>query len=558
MQTEADFMDLIHWDVGFALKKMNEQIDEGLYKRLVISADRPLFQISGLKGYLERTSIANLARVRDIYKKACTVVALHNSDFKVLENDITHELSHSFVLPGGGFLQINCAMECIEIRNKDIFNTIPAKDNYDHFFEEHPNFSIYSSQEFANACSQVLNILSAFFPQIGSPSVNTMTNEEKFLCLLLLKTKNNPKYGFDPAILARLIGLPTADLPILIFQLSEGDYLNTRQGFGNSLVITSKGIQLARALLAHNRIKVVKFFSAKYLSPTNVAEQSVIFYYHVIVPDQSEANYSITMHATDVVAGTWNLSFAADRPGEQLLLLHAKDHIARKLLQGDLQQHEDVEIRARDLRSLPQYTAQDLIPVKDAEFLVELPQRTVEQLPRSLTVEQTAEELGGWILKTRTTINALFKAKYKEELFLHPDIKNILDLHKEVTHEEAFYTRVVSLATTVGDLNLPILRKLTNPPNNQVRSISLLSDFVQTLTTDATDIIRPMRNITTIRNAYPSHKDKKETIDAYREMGITPPVVYYSDSWKLILTAYWKALESLRDLFLQKLGEPSP
>jgi len=60
-----------------------------------------------------------------------------------------------------------------------------------------------------------------------------------------------------------------------------------------------------------------------------------------------------------------------------------------------------------------------------------------------------------------------------------------------------------------------------------------------------------MRNIITIRNAYPTHKDKKDTIDAYRELGITPPVIQYSEAWRLILTAYWKALDALKDLFLQ-------
>jgi hypothetical protein len=151
----------------------------------------------------------------------------------------------------------------------------------------------------------------------------------------------------------------------------------------------------------------------------------------------------------------------------------------------------------------------------------------------------------------------LFKAKYKEELFLHPEIQNILDLHKEVDTEEAFYTRIASLATTVGDMNLIILRKVANPIDNQVRSVSLLSLFIHSLTTDSAAIIQPMKNIIIIRNAYPNHKDKKETIDAYRELGITPPVIHYSEAWRLILYAYWQALDALKELFLQKLEPPT-
>ncbi len=235
------------------------------------------------------------------------------------------------------------------------------------------------------------------------------------------------------------------------------------------------------------------------------------------------------MTVTDIVAGTWDMSFASGQPGEQLLLLHARDHIARRLLRGDLKQHEEFDLSAQDLSYLPKYTLEDLVPVRVAEFLVEKPQPA-----RPAATEHSTDSLGGWILKTRTTINTLFKSVYNEDLFLHSDIQNMLDLYKEAATEEAFYTRVASLGTTVGDLNLPILRALTNPPDKQVRSISLLSIFIETLGADPVPIVRPMRNLVTLRNAFPMHKDTKETIGAYRDLGIIPPVTQYAEAWNVL------------------------
>ncbi len=283
-------MDLIHWDVGFALKKLTEQVDKGRFKRLVISADRELFPVSGLRSYLERTTIANLARVRDIYQKALKIVDLYNFEFKSLEKTMPTDICYSFLLPGGGYLQINSEIECIEIRGKEIIYTIPTKENFDHFFEEHPAYSLYSGDKFAHSCSVILNMLSAFYPQVVIPSEKQMTPEEAMLCLLFVKTKNDPKRGADPAILLTLAGLPATERRLLLFQLSEGGYITTGKGFGNNVVITGKGVKLARSVLMTRQIMIVRFSSAKYLSPTDVAGHSVVYYYYVIIPDEQEAN----------------------------------------------------------------------------------------------------------------------------------------------------------------------------------------------------------------------------------------------------------------------------
>lgn len=559
----SDSMDYIHWDVGFALKKMAEQLQEGQFKRLIISADRSIFDLAVVRGYLERTHIENFARLQDIYNKAEQILNWHNHALENLD-PAAAGVVHSFNLPYGGFLQISSPIECIAIHGKNVMTGSSTQAAYDRFFEEHPVFKLYSSREFARACDDLLNILSAYYPQLAGTGVShsavrtagsnnlssiipSMPSDEQFICMLYHKTIHSSYKDYPPALIGKLIAVAAKEVRSILIRLAGLNWVDTAQGYGDNVAITAQGIQAGHDLLMRYKVIVIRFTSARYLEPTSRAEHRVLFVYEIVGTDQQEIDHTLAAVVSDVLAATWGVPFGDDKLGERLLLLHAKDYIRRKLVQGTLQQQEEMEILAKDLSVLPVYTAAETVSVQQAEFLV------IPALPAPVP-EHTAEELGTWIVKTRTMINTLFKKKHKESLLKDPETQNLLDLHREALDDNAYYRRVSSLGTTLEGMNVGILRQLTNIMDPEIKSIGLLEVFLKTLTPDTDAIIKPMRKLKVLRNAYPAHKDTPETIDAYGYFSIKLPITDYAGSWRLLLNHYWMTLEKMYAMFLDKWG----
>jgi hypothetical protein len=372
-----------------------------------------------------------------------------------------------------------------------------------------------------------------------------MERTDRFLVTLYLKSKRNPSKGYNPGAIGKLLEIPSSDLHAIQYELAEKRLIRTDQGYGDSIVIAGEGIDSARALLIQTNVTIISFTSAVYTPPASRMEYAITYYLQVIIPNVSEANYSITVSVSDIVAQTWGLSFEKGGTGEKLLLLYARDRIAEKVLAGTLDQHEQLDIMMRDLANLPKYNPTDAVTTAEALYIIDRP-----EIQSPLTAEGHSAEQ---IVKTRKAINILFKKQYGEELFLPIQEENAGDLYRHANNAADFAVRSQSLGTIVGQMNNDLLRNLTGNKNEEVKSIGLLKQFLGESTADTAEIIKIFRELIHVRNGYPAHTDNMDALKAHHYFGLSFPVVDYSRSWKGLLSHYLKALQKLNEFLLQKI-----
>lgn len=156
----AEIIDFIWWDVDFALKELNNQLVNKKYRFLFVQSNRPLFDISKFRYYLETTEIKNQARLQEIYNSCLKVVEIHNQEiFEIQNPESTDENVRDFYLKDR-ILKIAIPYDCIKINGKQI--SFVHENAQDVFFTK--NFTRYASDNFARNCAQILNDLSAFIP----------------------------------------------------------------------------------------------------------------------------------------------------------------------------------------------------------------------------------------------------------------------------------------------------------------------------------------------------------------------------------------------------------
>ncbi len=165
---------LIHFDVCFALRKLEGQVKEKQLKILLIRSERKLFDTDMLKKYLSEVSIQNTFLLKDVISKSYKVIKLNNEDFSELE-ELERENSENFGFstPVGenGFFSTSTPFECITIENKEIFYAINNEIGYKDFFEK-GNFETFRSQHFAEKCGILINLITSAYPGLKtSPSI---------------------------------------------------------------------------------------------------------------------------------------------------------------------------------------------------------------------------------------------------------------------------------------------------------------------------------------------------------------------------------------------------
>lgn len=557
-QPEYTALDLIHWDVCFALKKMQEQVNNGTYKRLLISSDRPFLNVAAATTYLETVQIANHSRLRDLTQKTETIINLHNEEFQALENGMGDQnVGYAFDTAGGGFLSISCEIECLYIRGKDVSTVIAHGDNYKDFALNN-YFEIYSSQEFAHRCSALNNVITAFFSEedlnhsIRSQSQSNMQIqhplsdiEEYYLATLYHKTKDNPAAGARGDTIAQTVGLKPSDAAPLLYQLMESGYLKSVPG-AKRVALSGLGMRIAQEILKDLQTIVVTVLDGHAIPIESVMLYRYMYFYHLSTQPSNQYK-SITVGISDYVQMyNWKLSFAAGGSAESILLLHARDKIIKDVIADDILDEQTVKILQQDLPNLPSYQPSDAPPMKGAEFYVY--RRVRPRLPQPPT-HRSVPDL---IVETRAAINLVFKKKHNKPLLKFTQEENLMDLSKGAQTKEEFNTRVISLGSTAGEMDVDLLRTLTGETDTQVRSIQLLRKLLAPLDPGAEPHIKTLQNIAAVRNGYPAHKDKPDTVKAYDALGLTYPVSDYSATWQTLLRHYLAALQGINDIIQKK------
>jgi hypothetical protein len=557
---EFSVMDLIHWDVCFVLQKLREQVTSCTFKRLLINSDRPFLNVSGATTYLETTEIANTARLRDLVDRTVSVIELHNNDFKELENTAwNREITYNLTTSNGGFLSINCEIECLSIRGKDVIHTIATRKSYQDFALNN-SFEIYSSQEFAYSCAALLNVITAFYSEdelrrsekkqsetfIMQPTNPLTQTEEHFLATLYHKTKADPEAGADPLKIGQAIGLLPGDLPPLQYQLQESGIIKKNAGSWR-VCLTGTGMRVALAAIKDYQATIITILDGHAIPIESRMLYRYMYYYRLSTQPLTDPSKSITVGISDFVQMyDWKLSFAAGGSAEHVLLLHARDKLIRDLQTGLPVDEQTVEIMQKDLPNLPKYSPSDAPAMKGAQFYV---YKRIRQPLRTVDTHGGVPDL---IVETRKMINLVFKQKHKEYLLELTQEENLTDLFKDAQTKEEFSTRLISLGSTVGEMNVALLRTLTGITDTQIRSIQLLKALLLKLDLTVEAHIKTLQHLSTARNGYPAHKDKPETLRAYQALGIPYPVTDYSVTWKALLVHYLTALQGINDVIQKK------
>ena len=552
---EFNAIDLIHWDVCFALRKLREQAASGTYKRLLINSDRPFLNVSGTTSYLEAVAIANPARLRDLIDKSNAVIELNNNEFDALENTSSNgKVSYNLATASGGLLSINCEIECLYIRGKEVLYAIATRKNFEDFSLNN-SFAIYSSQEFARNCAALHNVVTAFYSENelrrsekkqSQSSIMQATNpltekEQHFLATLYHKTKSNPEAGADPVNIGQAVCLPPGELSTFQYQLQESGFIKQITG-SRQVCLTGAAMRMALAALKDYQATIITILNGHAIPIESKMLYRYIYFYRLSTQASTDPYKSITVGISDFVQMyDWKLSFAAGGSAESVLLLHARDKLMLDIQTGVPSDEQTVEIMQKDLPSLPKYSPSDAPVMKGAEFYV------YKRIRQPLPTIPTHRSVPDLIVETRKMINLVFKKKHNEYLLELAQEENLTDLFKDAHTKEEFNTRLISLGSTVGEMNVDLLRTLTGITDTQIRSIQLLKALLIPLALTAGAHIKTLQNLAIVRNGYPAHQDKPDTLKAYNDLGIPYPVTDYSVSWKALLVHYLTALQGINN-----------
>jgi len=159
-----------------------------------------------------------------------------------------------------------------------------------------------------------------------------------------------------------------------------------------------------------------------------------------------------------------------------------------------------------------------------------------------------SNKLADTIIEYRDNINALVYDKHKEILLKLAQERNILYLFRNISNKEQFMYAISTLANLSTDLNTELLRKITNNKDSNIKSLSLLDEFVKVIDNNEKEIIEIFKGINRIRQGFPIHSDKTDYIKNLKKFNIEYPVNDYNNAWAILLLNYSNALMKLLEL----------
>lgn len=365
----------------------------------------------------------------------------------------------------------------------------------------------------------------------------------KFLTTLYLKSRNDFKKGYSEVLIPKLVGLDSNTSQNVLHYLSEKNFVNTKNGFGDNIILTYQGIEYIEELRKGKKFKTIKFKEARFIPPTSRVIFGFLYWYDVINEDETVENKTIGVFASDVLRNIWQLPFnKKPQDAEKILLQFAKDTIIEKLKEGTLNDQEEVILMTATQPETCPYNPANLIETKYAEY-------EVETSNKLLMDEISENKLAAAIIEVRDMINVVFSSKHNEKLLLLNQERNLLDFFKTAKTEEDFSHRLSSLAQVSRYMNIAILRKLISETDTQLGSVILLDKFLISINKPNKIVIDTLRQIGRIRNGYPAHVDIPDVIQGYKYFGINYPVVDYETAWTTLLNYYLQALKELYGTF---------
>jgi hypothetical protein len=254
-------------------------------------------------------------------------------------------------------------------------------------------------------------------------------------------------------------------------------------------------------------------------------------------------HFDIKVGGTRSLVACWGLN---ETDLIKVLFEYGKRHIIQKLKDGTLSDEEELLLS----------TSTAEVPCPFDPTRIPSPTGTTIEVDLggvSFMKDQAFLQLASLIIDTRDNINAIFSNIHKEKLILLNEERDLLQFFRDASNPEEFFYRICALANAATSFNIKILREITGISDTQIKSISLIENYLEKINSSSPEIIKTLRSINRIRQGYPVHGDQADgVLEAHRFFDLTYPIVDFGNSWKTLLIHYLNALKNLLDILKEK------
>ena len=366
-----------------------------------------------------------------------------------------------------------------------------------------------------------------------------------FLNNLYIKSQNDFLNGFSEVSIRQLSGIDYQQAENIQNYLKSKNYIQLGKHKNDfNIYITPDGIDSITKLKENKIFNTIKFTGVQYVHPGSRAVIQFMYYYNLVDENHNISSKRIFVIISDQLSINWGFRFWSQRPELdypnliKILLQYTKDYIIEKLKEGTLNDYEELVLFTTTHPEMHPYNPDNLIDTENAEFEVEIGQKTIGQ-------EIKENKLAASIIEHRDIINAIFYKAQKSKLLLLNEERNLLDFFKTAISEEEFSHRISSLGEVARNLNVEILRKLTGISDKEIRSVQLLKSFFEQNNVNGDKIIEILKNIGRARQGYPIHSDITGVIEGLAYFKINYPINNYEEAWLILLNEYLSALRQL-------------
>lgn len=212
--------------------------------------------------------------------------------------------------------------------------------------------------------------------------------------------------------------------------------------------------------------------------------------------------------------------------------------ITERLKDGTLKEFEEIIISREDNFFPYPYDINKIKKIDDYEIYGS--ENNID-IGKRIQTNQLADS----IIELRDNINALIYHKHKDILLKLGQERNILNFFRTIDNQEQFSYAISTLGNLVNDLNVSLLKKITNHKEKDAKSFELLEIMLSTIDSNPNETIEIFKTINRIRQGFPIHTDKTEIIKNLNTFKIEYPITNHDEAWKIILEKYKIGLEKL-------------
>lgn len=260
---------------------------------------------------------------------------------------------------------------------------------------------------------------------------------------------------------------------------------------------------------------------------------------------QLEENNYTTQHRIKVgISGTMEAVWMAIQENISFIKVcyeYGKRELIQKVKDGSNQEYQELIITSINYPNK--------CPFQSDRIQFEIGSSTDFVVAERIMEDVSLLQIASTIIDSRDYINAILKERHNKKLFLFSKERDLLQLLRPANTIEEFSYRINALKSFATNMDETLLRELTGINDNNIRSISLLQNYLQQFENYDEGIVNTFRSINRLRQMYPIHGDNVDGVqEAHRYFGIDYPIINSSEAWKAILVFYRDALQRILEI----------